>query len=53
MINAGVISATICQQPKEQGARSLSLLMDYLLTGALPDTQLCHLDLSIKIRENL
>lgn len=53
MIEKGVISATICQQPEEQGARSLSLLVDYLLTGELPQETICHMDLSIKIRENL
>lgn len=53
MIECGVISATICQQPREQGARSLSILTDYLLTGKLPEQTLHHMDLSIRIRENL
>jgi LacI family transcriptional regulator len=53
MLNNGVISATICQQPEEQGARSLALLVDYLLTGELPASPLFHMELSIKIKENL
>lgn len=53
MLQKGVISATICQQPRQQGAKSLSLLVDYLLTGNLPEETLCYMDLSIKIRENL
>ena len=53
MIRNGVISATICQQPDEQGARSLSLLVDYLLTGKLPENRCIYMDLSIKIAENL
>ena len=53
MLNRGVISATICQQPDEQGARSLTLLVDYLLTGNLPEETLVFMDLSIKIKENL
>ena len=48
MIRNGVISATICQ-----GARSLSLLVDYLLTGKLPENRCIYMDLSIKIAENL
>ena len=53
MIQNGIISATICQQPDEQGALSLSLLMDYLLTGKLPENRCIYMDLSIKIAENL
>lgn len=53
MIKNGVITATICQQPREQGARSLTLLVDYLLTTKLPEKTIFHMDLGIKIRENL
>lgn len=53
MMELGIISATICQQPEEQGARSLALLVDYLLTGKLPEETLVHMELSIKIKENL
>jgi LacI family transcriptional regulator len=53
MLQQGIISATICQQPQEQGARSLSLLVDYLLTGKLPEQSLIHMDLNIKIKESL
>ena len=53
MLNRGVISATICQQPSEQGARSLSLLVDYLLTGNLPSSPLVLTDLNIQIKESL
>lgn len=53
MIRCGVVSATICQQPEEQGARSLSLLVDYLLTGKLPEQSCIYMDLSIRIKENL
>ena len=53
LVKKGVIAATICQQPREQGARSLSILTDYLLTGKLPEQTLHHMDLSIRIRENL
>lgn len=53
MLKLGVVSATICQQPEEQGARSLAVLMDYLLTGRLPEETLIYMDLNIKIKENL
>lgn len=53
MLKRGVISATICQQPDEQGARSLTLLVNYLLTGNMPEETLNFMDLSIKIKENL
>lgn len=53
MMEKGVISATICQQPEEQGAKSLALLVDYLLTEKLPEETSVYMDLSIKIRENL
>lgn len=53
MLHNGIISATICQQPEEQGAKSLSILMDYLLTGNLLEESICYTDLSIKIKESL
>ncbi len=53
MINDGIITATICQHPEEQGARSLALLVDYLLTNKLPEDPLNHMDLEIKIKESL
>lgn len=53
LLQKGIISATICQQPKRQGALSLSLLVEYLLTRNLPDQKLYHMELPIKIRENL
>lgn len=53
MLADGIITATICQHPEIQGALSLQLLVDYLLTGRLPEQTLLHMDLDIKIRENL
>ena len=52
MLKTGIITATICQHPEEQGARSLSLLVDYLLTNKLPEQPLVHMDLEIKIKES-
>lgn len=53
MLEKDVISATICQQPEEQGAKSLALLMDYLLSGNLPEKSCYHMDLNIQIKESL
>ncbi len=53
MIQSGIIAATICQKPEEQGARSLALLVDYLVTNKLPEQPLIHMDLEIKIKESL
>lgn len=52
MLKSGIVTATICQHPEEQGARSLSLLVDYLLTNKLPEQPLVHMDLEIKIKES-
>lgn len=53
MLKNGIVTATICQHPEEQGARSLALLVDYLLTGKLPEQSVIHMDLEIKIKESL
>lgn len=53
MLMSDVVTATICQHPEEQGARSLSILIDYLLTNKLPEQPLVHMDLEIKIKESL
>lgn len=53
MLEKGIITATICQQPERQGELSLSLLMNTLLTGQAPEHPLHHVELSIKIRESL
>ncbi len=52
MLKAGIVTATICQHPEEQGARSLALLVDYLLTNKLPEQPLVHMDLEIKVKES-
>lgn len=53
MLRQGVISATICQQPARQGANSLALLVEYLLTGDAPTQPQVLTDLNIQIRESL
>ncbi len=53
MLLNGVISATICQQPQEQGAVSLTILTNYLLFGNTPSRPCTYMDLQIKIRESI
>ena len=53
MLRAGIISATISQQPRRQGSRSLDLLFEYLTSGTLPEQEENFVEHSIKIRENI
>ncbi len=49
----GLIAATICQQPFQQGSQPLALLFTYLATGEMPVSENNYVDVDIRIRENL
>ena len=49
----GTIAATICQQPKIQGSKPLSLLFAYLTTGENPEKEYNYTTVDIRIKENL
>ncbi len=53
MIDQGVISATICQEPEKQGALPLDILFRYLAYGTVPKEKICYTNLSIHIAQNL
>lgn len=53
LVLSGVISAVICQQPKLQGSKPLSLLFTYLTTGELPEKEHNYVAVDIRIRENI
>lgn len=53
MIRRGMISATICQQPFQQGSKPIKLLFDNLTLGVCPEESLLYTEASIKIYENL
>lgn len=53
LLKKGIIAAVICQQPKLQGSKPLSLLFTYLTTGVLPETEYNYVAIDIRIRENL
>lgn len=52
MLQKGIINATICQNPTEQGACSLAVLIEYLLTGKLPEQTCIYMEPDIKIKES-
>ena len=49
----GLIAATICQQPFQQGSLPLAILFAYLATGEMPASENIYVDVDIRIRENL
>lgn len=53
LVRDGTISAIICQQPKVQGSKPLSLLFTYLTTGELPEKEYNYVAVDIRIRENI
>lgn len=52
LMRKGTIAAVICQQPKVQGSKPLSLLFTYLTTGELPEKEYNYVAVDIRIREN-
>lgn len=53
LVEKGVIAATICQQPKVQGSKPLSILHAYLTTGELPEKEYNYVAVDIRIKENI
>ena len=53
MLENGTIAATICQQPKIQGSKPLSLLFAYLTTGENPEKEYNYVAVDIRIKENI
>ena len=53
LLENGTIAATICQQPKIQGSKPLSLLFAYLTTGENPEKEYNYTTVDIRIKENL
>lgn len=52
LMKKGLIAAVICQQPKIQGSKPLSILFTYLTTGELPEKEYHYVAVDIRIREN-
>ena len=52
-LREGIVTATICQEPFQQGYRSVQMLFDYLMNGRAPEKSLNFTDTVVKIKENL
>lgn len=53
MIKKGIIAATICQQPSQQGYLPLEILFDYLTTNEMPKEEYYYMEADIRIKENI
>lgn len=53
MIEDGVISATVCQEPEKQGRQPLDILFRYLAYDTVPEEKMCYTNLSIHIAQNI
>lgn len=53
MLEKGLISATICQQPERQGGEPLDILFNYIALDISPESEKIHTDIQILIRENI
>ena len=53
MVRLGLIQATVCQQPYQQGYRAVQILFDAVVNNILPAQEFCYMDNIIRIRENL
>jgi len=52
-LESGVISATICQDPFQQGYMPVKILFNYFLDRQAPEADLIYTKIDILIRENL
>ncbi len=53
LLRENVVTATICQEPFQQGYRSVKMLFEYLMNERAPEEDLNYTDTVIKIKENL
>lgn len=49
----GMINATICQEPFQQGYKAIKLMFNYFLEGVSPKNKLIYTDNVIKIKQNI
>lgn len=52
-LNKGIITATICQDPYQQGVEALSIMVDKLILDKDPACQKNLTDINIKIKESI
>ncbi len=49
----GIIDATICQEPFQQGYQSIQMMFNYFIEGTVPKENLVYTDSVIKIKQNI
>ena len=53
LVRAGLIQATVCQEPFRQGYRAVQILFDAVVNNVPPAEEFCYMDNIIRIQENL
>ena len=53
LVQDGIITATISQQPFTQGSKPLDILLEYVGMGIKPEKEYFYTKIEIKIKENL
>lgn len=53
LLEEGVVTATIDSKIVEQGMKSISILMDYLIYDKRPDRKHCYTEIVVMVRESL
>lgn len=53
LLEEGMITATICQEPEQQGAESLQILFDHVANGIIPEKTNSYTNLTIHILQNI
>ena len=53
LLEEGLITATVCQEPERQGAESLQILFDCVANETVPKEPNCYTNLTIHILQNI
>ncbi len=53
LLEEGLITAIVCQEPERQGAESLQILFDYVANGIKPEKTNSYTNLTIHILQNI
>lgn len=53
LVKCGMVKATICQQPYDQGYKPIKILVDYLINNVSPEKDNYYTSNVIKIKENI
>ncbi len=53
LVKNGKIEATVCQQPHRQGFEAVHLVLEYLISGKKPESDVLYMENQIKIAQNI